>query len=119
MNKFENVYKTLSDGFETDLNVQGNTVSGKYTADINSTVMLTLPYTQGWTVYIDGEKTDYKELAGTFIGIDLTAGTHSIEMKYRTPYVNVGIAATFMGVAGVVLWSAAELFLGRKKKKTA
>lgn len=119
MNRFENVYKTLSDGFEADLNVQGNTVSGKYTTDINSTVMLTLPYTQGWTVYIDGEKTDYKELAGTFIGIDLTAGTHSIEMKYRTPYVNVGIAATFMGVAGVVLWSAAELFLGRKKKKTA
>ncbi|MDE7124394.1 MAG: YfhO family protein, partial [Eubacterium sp.] len=119
MNRFEDAYNALSGGFETDLNVNGNTVSGKYTTDKNSTVMFTLPYTEGWTVYVDGVKAEYKELAGTFIGIDLTAGTHSVEMKYKTPYINVGIAATFIGVAGVVLWSVAELFLSRKKKKTA
>ena len=119
MKRFETVYKMLSGGFETDLNVIGNKVTGKYTTDENSTVMLTIPYTQGWTVYVDGQKAEYKELAGTFIGIDLTAGTHNIEMKYKTPYINIGIAATFVGVAGVVLWSAAEFVFGRKKKKTS
>lgn len=118
MDVFENVYSRLSSGSSTDLNVSGNTVSGTYTTDIDSTVMLSIPYADGWSVYVDGQKADYKELAGTFIGLDLAAGTHEITMKYSTPYFNIGAAGTIVGIAGFAVWCVLEAVIRKKKVKT-
>lgn len=113
-NAFEGVIFTLSSGSKSDLNIKGNALSGTYTTDKDSTVMLSIPYDEGWTLYVDGERAEYKALAGTFFGIDLTAGEHIIEMKYRTPYLNAGIMATAVGVIGLAGWCAVD-FLRKKK----
>lgn len=116
MNVFETAYNKLSGGSECNFNISGNALSGTYTTEIASTVMITLPYTEGWTLYIDGEKAEYKELGDTFIGIDLTEGTHEISMKYSTLHGRAGLAASFIGVAGFAAWCILDAVLKKKKK---
>lgn len=116
MKAFQDIYGVLSTGYESNLNVEGNRITGTYTTESDSTVMLTVPYTNGWTVYVDGKKTDYKEIAGTFIGLDLNEGTHSVEMVYKTQHMNLAVALTVAGLAAFAFWSAAETLIKRKKK---
>lgn len=112
---FDSVISDISSKSSTTLNISKNEVRGEYTTAEDSTVMLTLPYTDGWSVYVDGERVDYKELADTFIGIDLTAGTHEIYMKYTTLHKNAGIAATVIGAGGFAAWCVLEAVLKKKK----
>lgn len=106
----------LSQGVETDLNISGNKVSGSYKSDNDGLVMLSIPYAEGWHLKVDGEDAEYKELSGTFIGIELTAGEHQIEMVYKTPSQRLANVVSFAGVAGFALWCAAEMLISKKKK---
>lgn len=115
--QFQNIVKLLSQGYTTDLNVKGNRISGSYTTDSAATVMLTVPYTEGWTVYVDGKQTDYKEVAGTFLGMELEKGTHTIEMVYKTRHMNMAVAVSFVGIIGFACWTAAEIWTRKKKNK--
>lgn len=114
---FADVYNRLSTGYSTDLNIIKNTVSGTYSTDSDSMVMLSIPYAEGWTVIVDGTEVEYKEIAGTFIGVNLTSGTHEISMKYTTPYQNIGYMGTVAGIVGFVGWFIVEAVLRRKLNK--
>lgn len=112
---FENAYSALSSGSKCELNVSGNTVSGTYETDADTNVVLTLPYTEGWSLYVDGEKCDYQTVGNTFIGFNLSAGSHTIEMKYTTLHKKAGLAASFVGFAGFAAWCIIETV--QKKKE--
>ena len=43
---------------------------------------LSIPYDPGWTLYVDGEKTDYYKFQEALICCDLDAGTHTIRLTY-------------------------------------
>lgn len=117
MNAFKEVHASLSGGYKTNLNINGNKISGTYETDENSTVMLTVPYTEGWTVYVDGKETEYKEIAGTFMGIELSAGSHNIEMVYNTLNMKPAFIVTSAGIAGFALWCIIDIIIKRKVKK--
>lgn len=116
MQAFQSIYNSLSSGYETNLNIQENKILGEYKTADDSTVMLTVPFTTGWTVYVDGQKAAYKEIAGIFIGLELNAGTHTIEMVYKTQYLNIAALLTLAGIGGFSCWTAVELVLKRRKK---
>ena len=46
-----------------ELNVSGSRVFGTYETDNDSNVILTLPYTEGWSLYVDGKSAIIKPLA--------------------------------------------------------
>ncbi|MDD7428417.1 MAG: YfhO family protein, partial [Oscillospiraceae bacterium] len=62
----------------------------------------------GWTVYVDGAETEITELYDALIGVPITAGTHTVEMKYFPPGLKVGIIITFLGAAAIVLIGICE-----------
>lgn len=113
---YNDVCKKLSAGSQTDLNINGNKISGNYITDRDSLVMLTIPYAEGWTVKVDGEKAEYKELSETFIGLELTAGEHQIEMEYHTPSQKISNVISVFGVFAFAVWCGAEYMINKKKK---
>ncbi len=102
--------------------VRDNELSGVIYAQRDGLFYTSVPYEPGWTATVDGEKV---ELAATFdpsnpsvkltdavIAFPLTAGMHTITLRYRTPGLTVGClisAAALIGF-GALIW------LRRKKE---
>ena len=54
------------------------------------TLLLTIPYDEGWTITVDGETTQQYAIGKALTGIHLTEGTHDISMKYTPPGFRTG-----------------------------
>ncbi len=67
------------------------------------TLFTSIPYDEGWTLKVDGKKADYYKFADALIGIDLTPGYHEIELKYRPKGLSLGLLATFICAAFLIL----------------
>ena len=66
--------------------------------------MLTIPYDEGWNIYLNGEKIDYFPIFDTFIGIKLNSGHHTIKMKYYPKYLNFGIIASIIDFTLIIIY---------------
>lgn len=74
----------------------------------NTLLMTTVPNEKGWTVYVDGEKTEYIEVLDSLIGVKLTEGAHTIEMSFVTAgypeAVMISIAGVMLFAAGIIVY---------------
>ena len=87
-------------------NIDKNTISGKISVDKNnSLLMLTVPYENGWHIYVDGKKVEYEEVYDTFIGIRLDSGEHEIEMKFYSPGIILGSVLSSIGIVILIFWN--------------
>ena len=64
-------------------------------------LLTTIPVEKGWTVYVDGVKTEYEESMNSLIAIPLTAGQHKVEMKFVTAGYP---AAVLISISGVIIF---------------
>ncbi len=62
-----------------------------------------IPYDRGWSVYVDGKKVDLVQANIGFMGVELSAGDHDIELRYWMPGLTAGIALSCMGLVGTVV----------------
>lgn len=77
-----------------------------FSADSDETLCTVIPYDSGWTVTVDGEKTEVRALYGGLCGVDLTAGEHVVEFTYVTPGLAIGCAATVASAVAFAAWRA-------------
>lgn len=88
----------------TDLRERSLQVSDYQNATINGTVereedgylFFSIPYDEGFTIWVDGEKAEYTDFSDTFLLLPLSAGKHEI----RTDYVSKGF---FLGMTITVI----------------
>ncbi len=59
----------------------------------------------GWDVYCDGEKMDTEIIAGQLLGVQLPAGTHVLEFRYKVPGLAVGMVISILGVLCIIFLS--------------
>ncbi len=79
-----------------------------------TTFMLTIPYDEGWQIYVDGELTEAHQAFDSLTAVELTAGEHEIELKYSPWCVKYGVAATVIFAGTFVLMA---IFDWRTRKK--
>ncbi len=85
-------------------------ITGTITTDSADRMIFTsIPYDDGWQVYVDGERVaihgvlgdsrNEGETAGATIAFSIAdAGTHSIELKYRSNSFTLGLTLTIIGI---------------------
>jgi uncharacterized membrane protein YfhO len=56
-------------------------------------------YPDGWTAYVDGKQVDYFCADYVLRGMELPAGKHTVEWKFRAPHWGAATAVT-----GVASW---------------
>lgn len=64
----------------------------------------TIPYEKGFTIYVNGEKKEYKKIFDTFIGIDLKKGNYNIEIIYKTPYLRESSIISLISLTIFILY---------------
>ena len=65
----------------------------------------------GWSLYVDGKKTELLPVADVLCGAKIDPGEHSIEFKYVPPGFMYGSVISLLSIATVALIE----FLKRKK----
>ena len=90
-----------------DMKIDGNNISGKINNDKNGILQLSIPYSSGWKVFVDGKEQELLNVNTAFIGVELDAGEHNVEFKYTTPGLNLGIIISIIGFAlfiGIIIY---------------
>ena len=60
----------------------------------------TIPAEKGWTVYVDGVKTDYDTaLNDALMTVKLSEGEHVVEFKFFAAGLGTGLILTVIGIA--------------------
>ena len=88
-------------------------IKGNVTADENGILFTTISYEPGWTIKVDGVKTEPVKIADALIGIPLTEGEHSIEMTFFPKGMTVGI---IISTAGIIALITIAVISKRKEK---
>jgi len=97
----------------------GNTYIDAYvTVPDERTVLFTsIPYDEGWTVYVDGVETQTHAVVGdAFLALELEPGYHDLEFEYEAPGARMGMTGSGVSVglyAGCIL---IEYMIKRKRK---
>lgn len=79
-----------------------NHISGELKLEKQKMLVLSIPYSKGWTAYVDGEKAEIKTVNSMFMGIEVAAGEHQIELRYQTPGLKEGFFISAFGLLLVV-----------------
>ncbi|MDE7280438.1 MAG: YfhO family protein, partial [Ruminiclostridium sp.] len=77
-------------------------VVSKVNCDRDMTFFTTIPVEKGWKVYVDGVKTSYTETVDSLICVPLTAGEHTVEMRFTTAGYP---AAVLISIAGIIVFA--------------
>ncbi len=78
-------------------------IKGTVTADKDGILFTTISWEPGWKVYVDGERTEPVELVDALVGVPVTAGTHTIELKFFPKGMVLGMLLSAMGIVTVVI----------------
>jgi len=111
------INKSLQDLKQNELEIEyfSNTyIKGKVTAtEEKNTLLFSIPYEEGWKIYIDGKKTSYECIYDAFVGIELTPGEHEIELRYSVPGLKLGASISGITLVLTILY----LLVEQKKRK--
>ena len=76
-----------------------------YLPEGQTTIFTTIPYDEGWNVYIDGKKVETTKVMDSLLAIKSTEGYHTIKFRYMPRnYVISGLLSIFSIIVLIVLW---------------
>jgi uncharacterized membrane protein YfhO len=118
MDEFEHAFENLArTSLVTSQNSTDDHIFGSITTlEDNKTIMTTIPYDEGWKVYVDGTQVDTYSIYGdSLMAFDIeNSGEHSIEFKYMPDiYISTGVISG----ASTVIFIGLIVFEYIKKKK--
>ncbi|MBQ8510287.1 MAG: YfhO family protein [Clostridia bacterium] len=114
---FADVMKQLQEGGYQIDEFTDDSFNGTITVPEDRTMfLLTIPYDEGWKVYVDGEQVETFEVLECLTAVELTPGEHSIEMKYSPWCVKYGMIISISSAALFVLIVTGEFFWRRRRE---
>lgn len=88
-------------------------LSGKVTLKEPGRLILSVPYEKGWSVLINGEKTEPALFGGAFMAFDLQPGEYELSMHYVPYGQSAGIAVSLISI----LCFAALMICRRRRRR--
>ena len=95
--------ETLKAAGMTDITRGDGFLSGTVESAAPAVLVTGIPYSEGWSVTVDGEAARPIASAGAFLAVEIPAGAHEIAFRYETPYLRAGLwisAASLLAFTG-------------------
>ena len=96
-------------------------ISGDITLEQAGRLVLSVPWEDGWTATVNGEKAEAALFGGCLTAFDLEAGSYRLEMRYRPAGSSAGLAVSagsMLCFAGLMLGGKIPKIKWRKKTKS-
>lgn len=97
----EYLAELLGDLSQNNLSIQEMTsakLNGTVTAEEDGYLILSIPYDPGFTIKVDGVKTEAALFEDMMIAVPLNAGTHAISLSYYPQGMTAGILITALSI---------------------
>lgn len=95
--------------------ISNNGLSGDVRVQGDHILQIAVPYSSGWTVLVDGEVQEVFRCGEMYMGVELKAGEHHIEMHYVTPGLKFG---AILSASALVVILALVIRDQKRKKGT-
>ena len=110
---FEKAYNELADEQLKIDRFSDTDIYGTIEAKKDGVMFLSIPYEKGWSVYVDGKKSETKKLMQAMLGVRIQPGRHEIRIKYIPEGFVSGTAISSAALLLFVLFA----LLDRRKKR--
>lgn len=90
---------TIDNLSSAGLSVDGNDISGNYTAARNGYLFISVPYHPSYTCMVNGVSVEPIKAFGSFIAIPVTAGENTISVSYTPDMFYPSIIMMLVGIA--------------------
>lgn len=117
MEEFEEIHSQISD---EQWNITEHTdtyLYGTVDAKQDGILFTTIPYEPGWTVKVDGNEVETLTCLDSLIGIELSAGEHTVEMSFWPTYLTLAIIVELIGLSFIAIIAIIEVKDGAILKK--
>ena len=112
MSSYREYARSLGEVVLESVEVGADRVTGSISVPEERILQFAIPYSDGWTAYVDGEKTETFRSDVMYLAVLIPSGDHHVELRYVTPWLRAGVV---LSAATLVLWIAYEVL----KKRTA
>ena len=86
-----------------------DTLKGSLSLPSDQWLIVTLPYSDGFTCYVDGKKAEIEKADYCFMAVHVPPGDHEIVFHYCTPGLKEGIILSLLSLLTLTVWSAAVI----------
>ena len=86
-----------------DFGIGTNRIYGRAEMKEDGMILFTVPYSKGWTAYVDGERQKIYKADVGFLAVKVNKGEHMVVLKYDTPGFFSGCVLFIIGLILLVL----------------
>lgn len=90
-------------------------ICGTVTCDKDGVLFTSIPQDKGWSVFVDGKRTETKTLFGYLLGVALAKGEHRLEFRYHVYGIGAGLCVSVLSLG----LFGGSLYYRRKRKSAA
>lgn len=96
-----------------NLQMETDRISGSLNASQDSWMFFSIPYSEGWTAYVDGRKTEIEKANIGFMAFPVEAGSHEILLEYHAPG---SLTGRIIAVSGWIIFGIL-LIVGKNERR--
>ena len=96
----------------TETDITTDRISLNVSEESERMLVFTIPYSDGWKAYMDGQQIDLHRVDVKYMGLVLPEGEHHIDLVYNTPYFKAGMV---LSLAGFMAFAAEIVSLKKKR----
>lgn len=98
VDKFKEFYKICNKNELQITDFNNSYIEGIIEVNEDKTVFTSIPYDEGFKVYIDNKKIKTFKIDDSFLAFDINEGTHNIKIKYKIPHFKTGIIISVLSI---------------------
>lgn len=102
-NDYAKYINCLKENTLIDVKIETNVIKGKINADDYKYLLLSVPYSDGWSAYVNGENVKLLRANKTYSALYLQPGENVIELKYETPLLKEGLIITLISTLLIIV----------------
>ena len=119
MDNLEDYTEKLTENVLENVEIGTNQVTGTISLDQAKTLVLSIPYQNGWKAYVDGEEAELLQANYMYMAIPLEAGDHTVKLTFEIPGVKYALVIMPGAVVVFVVLCIISWLLKKRKKKAA
>ena len=117
MDNYEEQIDALREDVLENIEMTDNRITGSLSLDETKWLALSIPYSEGWKLYVDGEETKLYRANIQYMAAKIGPGKHEIELRYSTPLFKLGAILSSIACVIFIGMLIGHVYTGKRLRR--